>query len=74
MDEAGQVVLTLERFEWEALVLRHLSAQTDRLVAREDFALACRWRTLPCKPWHLPVRLQTTPQPHVPISVSCETG
>ncbi len=42
MDEAGRGVLTLERGEWEALVLQHLAAHTDRLVARDDFALACR--------------------------------
>jgi len=42
VDEAGRGVLTLARAEWEALALRHLAAHTDRLVAREDFALACR--------------------------------
>lgn len=42
MDEAGRGVLTLERGVWEALVLQHLAAHTDRLVARDDFALACR--------------------------------
>ncbi len=42
MDEAGRGVLTLDRGEWEALVLQHLAAHTDRLVARDDFALACR--------------------------------
>ncbi|KAK9831401.1 hypothetical protein WJX81_001251 [Elliptochloris bilobata] len=44
VDAAGRSVLTLGRREWEGLVLRHLAVHTDRLVAREDFALACSVR------------------------------
>ena len=39
----GRGALRLARREWEGLVLRHLAVHTDRLGAREDFALACRW-------------------------------
>ena len=45
----GPSALRLTRREWEGLVLRNLAVHTDRLGAREDFALACRCR-LPARP------------------------
>ena len=44
---AGPAALRLTRAEWEGLVLRHLAVHTDRLGAREDFALACRCAARP---------------------------
>ena len=49
---AGPGALGLTRCEWESLVLRHLAVHTDRLGAREDFALACRCRK-PARPAHV---------------------
>lgn len=61
---AGPGALRLTRREWEGLVLRHLAVHTDRLGAREDFALACRFR-VPARPapahsmlWGLPCSAQ----------------
>lgn len=41
-----KATITLQRSEWEELVMEHIQAFTDKPHAQEDLALACRYTTL----------------------------
>ena len=41
-----KTTVSLQRDEWEELVMEHIQAFTDKIHARDDLSLACRRATL----------------------------